>query len=91
MFGIKNPFKKEEKVNISNLSPPSSVQEHETKINVEQHKEEPKETQENKKTEIEILIAKIDALKFQYEALSEKISNMEKMLKEIYEIAKSSS
>jgi hypothetical protein len=91
MFGIKNPFKKEEKANISNLSLPSSVQEHETKINVEQPKEEPKGTQENKKTEIEILIAKIDALKFQYEALSEKISNMEKMLKEIYEIAKSSS
>ena len=91
MFGIKNPFKKEEKENISNLPFPSSVQQQETKINVEQPKEEPKEVQENKKTEIEILIAKIDALKFQYEALSEKISNMEKMLKEIYEIAKSSS
>ena len=91
MFGIKNPFKKEEKVNISNSPLPSSVQESETKINVEQQREEPKGTQENKKAEIEILIAKIDALKFQYEALSEKINNMEKMLKEIYEMAKSSS
>jgi len=36
------------------------------------------------------LIAKIDALKFQYEALNEKISNIEKMVKEIYELAKSS-
>jgi hypothetical protein len=91
MFGIKNLFKKEEKENVSNLPLPSSVQQQETKINVEQPKEESKEVQENRKTEIEILIAKIDALKFQYEALSEKISNMEKMLKEIYEIAKSSS
>jgi hypothetical protein len=91
MFGIKNLFKREEKENISSLPLPSSVQQQETKINVEQPKEESKEVQENKKTEIEILIAKIDALKFQYEALSEKISNMEKMLKEIYEIAKSSS
>jgi hypothetical protein len=91
MFGIKNPFKKEEKANISYSPLTSSAQEGETKINVEQQKEEPKVTQESRKTEIEILIAKIDALKFQYEALSEKISNMEKMLKEIYEIAKSSS
>jgi len=59
MFGIKNPFKKEEKVNISNLSPPSSVQGHETKINVEQPKEEPKETQENKKQKLKFLLQKL--------------------------------
>jgi predicted nuclease with TOPRIM domain len=91
MFGIKNLFKREEKASLTNLQTLSQIQEQYNNIHIPKNQEQPKETQENKKTEIEILIAKIDALKFQYEALSEKISNMEKMLKEIYEIAKSSS
>jgi hypothetical protein len=91
MFGIKNLFKRKEKVGIANLQTPSQIQEQYNNINIPKNQEQPKEVQENKKSEIEILIAKIDALKFQYEVLSEKISNMEKMLKEIYEIAKSSS
>jgi len=91
MFGIKNLFKRKEKVGIANLQTPSQIQEQYNNINIPKNQEQPKEVQENKKSEIEILIAKIDALKFQYEVLSEKISNMEKMLKEIYDIAKSSS
>ena len=91
MFGIKNPFKKEEKANANNLQPLPQAQDQYNDIDIPKIQEEPKKIQENKETEIEILIAKIDALKFQYEALSEKINNMEKMLKEIYEIAKSSS
>jgi len=91
MFGIKNLFKRKEKVGIANLQTPPQIQEQYNNINIPKNQEQPKEVQENKKSEIEILIAKMDALKFQYEVLSEKISNMEKMLKEIYEIAKSSS
>jgi vacuolar-type H+-ATPase subunit I/STV1 len=91
MFGIKNLFKREEKASLTNLQTPPQIKEQDNSIHIPKNQEQPKEVQENKKTEIEILIAKIDALKFQYEALSEKISNMEKMLKEIYEIAKSSS
>jgi hypothetical protein len=52
--------------------------------------EKKEEKREEKKPEIEVLLAKIDALRFQYEALNEKISNIEKMVKEIYEIAKAS-
>ncbi len=81
MFGIKNPFKKEKKAEL-----PKEIENPLTQIPEAQKTE----TKEEKKPELEVLIAKIDALKFQYEALNEKISNIEKMLKEIYEMAKSS-
>jgi hypothetical protein len=87
MLGIKNPFKKEKKeVDIPlppQPPPPAEVKEESVKF-------EPP-IQETKIKEIEVLNAKIDALKFQYEALNEKINNIEKMVREIYEMAKSSS
>jgi hypothetical protein len=86
MLGIKNPFKKEKKeVDIplpSQQPPPAEVKEESIKV-------EP--APETKIKEIDVLNAKIDALKFQYEALNEKINNIEKMVREIYEMAKSSS
>jgi len=90
MFRIKNPFKREsDKTSIvSNI--PLNIPRPE--MTTEQPAiSQPKEREESRATEIEILIAKIDALKFQYEVLNEKISNIEKMVKEIYEMAKSSS
>jgi hypothetical protein len=87
MFGIKNPFKKEKSEKIVDspvLGQPSLSSELTQPSNIEVAK--PKNNRE-----IEILIAKIDALKFQYEVLSEKINNIEKMVTEIYKIAKESS
>jgi DNA mismatch repair ATPase MutS len=83
MFGIKNPFKKEKKEALPLTQPLPAKQE---SVKVEETS-----PQESKKTEIEVLLAKIDALKFQYEALNEKINNIEKMVKEIYQLAKESS
>jgi polyhydroxyalkanoate synthesis regulator phasin len=86
MLGIKNPFKKKKEISL-----PPVTQKLELPIKEESRKiEQAPSLQEGKRTEMEVLIAKIDALKFQYEALSEKISNIEKMVKEIYELAKSS-
>jgi hypothetical protein len=86
MLGIKNPFKKKKEISL-----PPVTQKLESPIKEEGKKiEQAPPSEEGKRTEIEVLIAKIDALKFQYEALNEKISNIEKMVKEIYELAKSS-
>ena len=82
MFRIKNPFKKEENVNLNIPTTPLP--------SAEQKVSQPKEL-EDRKVDFEVLVAKIDALKFQYEALNEKVSNIERMVKEIYEIAKSTS
>jgi len=87
MFRIKNPFKKEkaEKImDFPSIEQPPIASEVMRQINIETEK--PKNDKE-----IEILIAKIDALKFQYEALNEKINNIEKMITEIYKIVKESS
>ncbi len=90
MFKIGNPFKKEKKDNIE--VPASLLPEIQGEAKDEAVGKIPEITVQNeKKVEIEVLIAKIDALKFQYEALNEKINNIEKMVKEIYEMAKSSS
>jgi hypothetical protein len=86
MLGIKNPFKKEKKDIL-----PLTQEPLQTSIKQEIVKAEEALSQESKKTEIEVLLAKIDALKFQYEALNEKINNIEKMIKEIYQMAKESS
>jgi wobble nucleotide-excising tRNase len=86
MFGIKNPFKKEKSENL-----PLIQETLQPSIKQESVKVEEALPQESKKTEIEVLLAKIDALKFQYEALNEKINNIEKMIKEIYQMAKESS
>ncbi len=86
MFGIKNPFKREVKTSdVPEIFKPVELGMREEASHIE-----PKEKEE-RKNEFEVLIAKIDALKFQYEAVNEKISNIEKMVREIYEMAKSSS
>jgi hypothetical protein len=85
MISIKNPFKKDNKnVNISlpSQQPPAEVKEESIKV---------ESIHETKIKEIEVLNAKLDALKFQYEALNEKISNIEKIVREIYEMVKTSS
>jgi len=82
MFRIKNPFKKEENVNLNIPTTPLP--------SAEQKVSQPKEL-EDRKVDFEVLVAKIDVLKFQYEALNETVSNIERMVKEIYEIAKSTS
>jgi len=87
MFGIKNPFKKEKAEKI--IDSPSIAQPATTSEITQQANIQVEKPKNNK--EIEILIAKIDALKFQYEVLSEKINNIEKMITEIYKIAKESS
>jgi len=87
MFGIKNPFKKEKAKNVKDS--PSITQPPITSEVAQQTSVETEKPKNNK--EIEILIAKIDTLKFQYEALNEKINNIEKMIAEIYKIAKESS
>jgi hypothetical protein len=86
MFGIKNPFKKEKKEVDIPLLPQQPLP---TEVKEESVKVEP--IPETKIKEIEVLNAKIDALKFQYEALNEKINNIEKMVREIYQLAKESS
>ncbi|MFZ8830314.1 MAG: hypothetical protein ACO2OO_02615 [Candidatus Aenigmatarchaeota archaeon] len=86
MFGIKNPFKKEKKEVDIPLPPQQPLP---TEVKEESVKVEP--IPETKIKEIEVLNAKIDALKFQYEALNEKINNIEKMVREIYQLAKESS
>jgi hypothetical protein len=78
MFKIRNPFRKEKKEEP--VFPP--IQQLQQVKNVEAL------NQEKQKPEMEILMAKIDALKLQYELLAEKISSIEKMIREIYQMAK---
>jgi len=90
MFKIRNPFKREIDKNSIGSNIPLNIPKPE--MSKEQATtSQPKEREESRATEIEIIIAKIDALKFQYEVLNEKINNIEKMVKEIYEMARSSS
>jgi len=90
MFGIKNPFKRERDKTSVGSNIPLNIPKPE--MTTEQPAtSQPKELEGSRTSEVEILIAKVDALKFQYEVLNEKISNIEKMVKEIYEMAKSSS
>lgn len=38
---------------------------------------------------LELVLARIDSLRLQYETLSERLTNIERMLKEMYEMSKS--
>lgn len=44
---------------------------------------------ENIKPQIDLILARIDGLKLQYDALNERLNSIEKMIKEIYQLAKS--
>jgi len=88
MFGIKNPFKKEKTENV--VKTPSIEQPLPSITEISQQSAAgPEKLKES--NEVEVLIAKIDTLKFQYEALKGKIEKIEKMIEEIYQIAKRSS
>jgi len=90
MFRIKNPFKKEENRSKAISDIPSNIAKSERSMEQTAVLQQEK-VEESRAPEIEVLIAKIEALKFQYEALSEKVGNIEKMVREIYEMAKASS
>jgi len=46
-------------------------------------------TKEDVKPQLDLILARIDNLKIQYDALNERLNSIEKMIKEIYEMAKS--
>ncbi len=47
-------------------------------------------TAENVKARMDLVLTQMDSLRVQYETMNERISNIEKMLKELYDMAKSS-
>ena len=47
-------------------------------------------TTENVKARMDLVLTQMDSLRVQYETLNEKITSIEKMLKELYALAKSS-
>jgi len=46
-------------------------------------------TADNLKAKMDLLITEMDSMKFQYSALNERLQNIERMLREIYQMAKS--
>ncbi len=55
---------------------------------IETAKTKIEEPNDDLSSKIELLIAKVESLKLLYETLKEKVDNIEKMTKEIYEMAK---
>ncbi len=47
-------------------------------------------TAENVKARMDLVLTQMDSLRVQYETMNERVSNIEKMLKELYDMAKSS-
>ena len=46
-------------------------------------------TLENLKAKIDMMMAQVDSLKLEYDAMNQRMQNMERMIREIYMIAKS--
>lgn len=44
----------------------------------------------NVKARMDLVLTQMDSLRVQYETMSERLANIEKMIKELYEMAKSS-
>jgi len=71
--------KEEKKIELPSLPPLP------TETTTETKEEKPKESED----EVKLILTKIESLKLNIDILSEKIDKMEKMLKEIYDMAKS--
>ena len=46
-------------------------------------------TSDNLKAKVELMITEVDSMKYQFSALNERIQNIERMVKEIWDMAKS--
>lgn len=46
-------------------------------------------TADNLKAKVDLMLSQVDGLKIEYEALNQRIQNIERMVKEIYQMAKS--
>ncbi len=44
---------------------------------------------ENLKAKVDLMLTQIDSLKFEYEAINQRIQNIERMVRELYAMAKS--
>lgn len=85
MFDILKKKKSEnlENIKIEDIKPPS--------LNLPKPTESleiPKDKESESKEETELLLNKIKSLQLSFEMLNEKIDRIEKMIKEIYELAK---
>jgi len=56
-------------------------------VTIEEKPETAKTPSEEPK--LDLLMAKVESLKLQYEAMKEKLENIERMVKELYQMAKS--
>ncbi|MEM7821760.1 MAG: hypothetical protein QXX38_03050 [Candidatus Aenigmatarchaeota archaeon] len=80
-FDLKKIFRKKEEVSVplapEALTPPKPITAEET-------------TAESMKAKIDLLLAQLESLNVRYETVNQRLANLERMIQEIYVIAKRS-